>query len=336
MRPVRFLAAAFTTLLILSACSTSEAEPTELILITHDSFTLSDGVLEAFAADTGITVTVLNNGDAGAMVNQAILTKDNPVGDVMFGVDTTFLTRAVNAGIFVEYQSPLLSTVPDELEFSSAVTPIDVGDVCINYDKQLLGDTPPTSLQDLANPEFRGQLVVENPATSSPGLAFLLATIAEFGEGGWQDYWRSLVANDVLAVSGWEEAYWGEFTVGGGGDRSIVVSYASSPPAEVFYGELAEAPTASMASGCFRQVEYAGILKASRAAEALIDFLLSTTVQEDIPLSMFVFPANTEAALPDLFIQYTQMPTDPLTMDPEDIEEHRDRWIAEWTDIVLP
>ena len=336
MRPARFLAAAFTTLLILSACSTSEAEPTELILITHDSFVLSEGILGEFTADTGITVTVLNNGDAGAMVNQAILTKDNPVGDVMFGVDTTFLTRAVNAGIFVEYQSPLLSAVPDELEYSSAVTPIDVGDVCINYDKQLLGNSPPTSLQDLANPAFRGQLVVENPATSSPGLAFLLATISEFGEDGWQDYWRSLVANDVLAVSGWEEAYWGEFTIGGGGDRPIVVSYASSPPAEVFYGELDEAPTASMRSGCFRQVEYAGILQDSMAAEALIDFLLSITVQEDIPLSMFVFPANAEAVLPDLFVQYTEMPENPLTMNPEDIEAHRDRWIAEWTDIVLP
>lgn len=336
MRPARFLAAAFTTLLILSACSAPESEPTKLILVTHDSFALSEGILEEFTANTGIAVTVLSNGDAGAMVNQAILTKDNPVGDVMFGVDTTFLTRAVNAGIFVEYESPLLSVVPDELEFSSAVTPIDFGDVCINYDKRQLGDAPPTSLQDLANPAFFGQLVVENPATSSPGLAFLLATISEFGEDGWQDYWRSLVANDVLAVSGWEEAYWGEFTVGGGGDRPIVVSYASSPPAEVFYGELAEAPTASMTSGCFRQVEYAGILKASRAAEALIDFLLSTTVQEDIPFSMFVFPASTEADLPNLFVQYTQMPTDPLTMDPADIEAHRDRWIAEWTDIVLP
>jgi len=336
VRSARFLAAAFSTLLLLSACSAAETESAELVLVTHDSFSLSEGILEAFTADTGITVTVLNNGDAGAMVNQAILTKDNPVGDVMFGVDTTFLTRAVNAGIFVEYQSPLLSTVPDELEFSSAVTPIDVGDVCINYDKGLLGDAPPTSLADLADPAFKGQLVVENPATSSPGLAFLLATIAEFGEGGWQDYWRSLVANDVLAVSGWEEAYWGEFTVGGGGDRPIVVSYASSPPAEVFYGELTEAPTASMTSGCFRQVEYAGILKESRAAEALIDFLLSTTVQEDIPLSMFVFPANSEAALPDVFVQHAQTPSAPLVMNPEEIEEHRDRWIAEWTDIVLP
>ena len=336
MPKARFITIFTVLLLVMSACSSSSAEPTELTLVTHDSFVLSDGILEAFTAETGISVTVLNNGDAGAMVNQAILTADNPVADVLFGVDTTFLTRATQAGIFVEYESPELSRVNDDLKFSAAVTPIDVGDVCINYDKAFFGSNPPTSLDDLIDPAFSGQLVVQNPATSSPGLAFLLATISAYGEDGWHDYWQSLVDNDMLAVSGWEDAYWGEFTVGGGGDRPIVVSYASSPPAEVFFGGLTEAPTAVMTSGCFRQVEYAGILKGSKAAEALIDFLLSDTVQEDIPLSMFVFPASTTATLPDVFVQYAEVPTNPLVLSPSDIEENRDRWIAEWTDIVLP
>lgn len=336
MPKARFITIFTVLLLVASACSATAEEPTELTLVTHDSFALSDGVLEAFTAETGISITVLNNGDAGAMVNQAILTADNPVADVLFGVDTTFLTRAINADIFVDYESPALANVPDELEFSASVTPIDFGDVCINYDKAFFGDAPPASLDDLALPAFAGQLVVQNPATSSPGLAFLLATISAYGEDGWQSYWQALVDNDMLAVSGWEEAYWAEFTVGGGGDRPIVVSYASSPPAEVFYGELTEAPTAVMTAGCFRQVEYAGILKKSKAAEALIDFLLSDTVQEDIPLSMFVFPASTTAVLPGVFVQYAEIPAAPLVMSPAEIEENRNRWIAEWTDIVLP
>ncbi len=328
--------------LLLVACAggaetATTTPPTELVLLTHGSFVVSDSVWETFTAETGITVTVLQGGDAGEILSQAILTKDNPVADVIFGVDTTFLSRAVGAGIFRPYSSPHLEAVPDSLKAGEEVTPIDFGDVCINYDKAFYADgAPPASLSDLIDPAFSGHLVVENPATSSPGLAFLLATVAEFGDG-WEDYWRSLVANDVAVTSGWEEAYWGEFTVGGGGDRPLVVSYASSPPAEVIYADppITEAPTAVMEAGCFRQVEYAGILRSSTSAEALIDFMLGATFQEDIPLNMFVFPANSEAALPEEFITHTLVPALPLSMDPEEIELHRQEWIDRWTEIVL-
>ena len=225
------------------------------------------------------------------------------------------------------------------------MTPIDFGDVCVNYDKAAFGDLPaPETLDDLADPAYSGMLVVENPATSSPGLAFLLATIARFGETGaytWQDYWADLRANDVQVTRGWEEAYYGAFSGGAGtGDRPLVVSYASSPPAEVVFATepTDTAPTGVVADGCFRQVEYAGILAGTgnrEAAEALIDFMLSEAFQEDIPLSMFVFPANSTAALPDVFIEHAVVPAAPLTMDPADIEENRERWIDEWTSIIL-
>lgn len=336
-----WMATALGLLLISTACSTdtvtSTEAPTELTLLTHDSFLVSDSVWEEFTAQTGVTVTVLQGGDAGEILSQAIITKDNPVADVIFGIDTTFLSRATEAGILSPYTSPLLADVPDQLEAGDLVTPIDFGDVCINIDKAFYADaTPPQSLSDLTDPEFAGQLVVENPATSSPGLAFLLATIAEFGDG-WQDYWRALVANDVAVTSGWEEAYWGEFTVGGGGDRPLVVSYASSPPAEVIFADppIDKAPTAVMEDGCFRQVEYAGILRPSSSAEALIDFMLGMVFQEDIPLNMFVFPANEMAALPQPFIDHTLIPTAPLTLDPVEVEENRQEWIDAWTEIVL-
>lgn len=323
-------------------------EPVTIRLMTHDSFAVSDGIIEAFEAESGHNVELLAAGDTGSMVNQAILTKDNPIADVLFGIDNTFLGRALDEGLFVEYRSPLLETVPDALQAGPFVTPIDFGDVCLNYDiagLEAAGLEPPAELIDLTKPEYAGLLVVENPATSSPGLAFLLATVATFGEDGsytWQDFWGDLVANDVTVTSGWEDAYYGEFSGGsGGGDKPIVVSYASSPPAEVIFADPRPdtAPTGVVTASCFRQIEYAGILAGTEVAAAagqLIDYMLSVPFQEDIPLNMFVFPANQNAALPPEFIEFTEIPDDPVTLPPDRINENRDRWIDEWTKIVLP
>lgn len=322
-----------------------EATPETLTIIAHDSFAggVTDETFASFTSESGIEVEVLPAGDAGALVSQAILTKDNPVADVLFGIDDTFLSRGLDEDLFVPYESPLLDSVPDELELDPEhrVTPIDFGDVCLNYDKAAFADTPPpASLDDLTDPAYRGMLVVESPATSSPGLAFLLATIAAYGEEGWQGYWRELVANDVAVVPDWDTAYYAEFTRYGG-DRPIVVSYASSPPAEVIYAEtpLDEAPTGVVTDGCWRQIEFAGILAGTpypEAAGRLIDYLLSVELQETIPLSWFVFPANAEAELPEEFIRFTEIPEAPLRLDSADIDANRERWIDEWTGIVLP
>ena len=208
-------------------------------LITHDSFSVSEGTLEAFTEATGIEVLHQTAGDTGQMVAAAILTAGDPLGDVMFGVDNSFLQRTLNAGLFEAYQSSALVGVPDDLHFDpqNRVTPVDFGDVCINYWLDHFGDglPVPTTLDDLIDPVYADLLVVQNPETSSPGLAFLLATIAEYGDG-WESYWQALRNNGVLVTAGWEDAYWGAFAAGGG-ERSIVVSYASSPPAEVVYAD---------------------------------------------------------------------------------------------------
>lgn len=327
----------------LTACG--GAGPTELVVMSHDSFAagVTEDTFAAFTEETGIAVRVLPAGDAGAMVNQAILTRDAPLADVLFGVDDTFLSRALDASIFLPYESGLLGDVGDGLVLDPEhrVTPIDFGDVCVNYDRAAFAtNPPPAGLADLASPAYRDMLVVENPATSSPGLAFLLATVAEFGEEGWQDFWRGLVANGVKVVSDWDTAYYGEFTRYGG-ERPLVVSYASSPPAEVIFADPrpAEAPTGVVASGCYRQVEFAGILAGTEqagAAASLIDFLLEVEFQETIPLTWFVFPANRQASLPPEFVEHTSLPSRPVTFDPARIDEHRERWIEEWTRIVLP
>ncbi len=351
-RSVRFLAVLAVAAVVMAACGDDDAAPandaptTESItLVTHDSFAVTQSVLDQFEQDTGIHVDILQSGDAGAALNQAILTKGDPQGDVFFGVDNTFLSRALDEDLFVPYESPGLDGIDPALQLDPEhrVTPIDTGDVCLNVDTAALAaagvDTP--TLDDLTDPAYAGMLVVENPATSSPGLAFLLATIASYGQDGWQDYWRGLVANDVEVAAGWEEAYQGSFSgaAGSSGDRPIVVSYASSPAAEVIYAEepVDAAPTAAVAGSCYRQIEFAGVLAGTdheAAARRFIDFMLSPPFQADIPLSMFVYPV-TDVALPDEFVRYAARPEDPFQLDPDVVAQHRDEWIAEWTDIVL-
>ena len=314
---------------------------TTVTLMTHDSFWISDSVWESFTAQTGVQIEVLQVGDAGTMVSEAILTRDAPLADVMFGIDNIFLQRGLDADLFVPYESTNLAGVPAALQLDDAdrVTPISFGDVCINYwiDALPEGMDAPTSLEDLTDPGFAGELVVQSPETSSPGLAFLLATIA--GTDDWERYWADLVANDVAVSAGWEDAYYGEFTAGGG-DRSIVVSYASSPPAEVIFADppVDTAPTGVLLDSCFRQIEFAGVLHGTdnpAGAAALVDFMLTTTYQEDVPLNMFVFPALEAASLPPEFVAHTRIPTDPHLIDPEEIEANRDAWVDRWVEIVL-
>jgi thiamine transport system substrate-binding protein len=323
------------------------AESKNVVLVTHDSFVVSDDVKRAFERDSGLQLQILQTGDAGETLSKALLTAGNPQGDVLFGVDSNLLSRALEGDLFDAYEAAELAKIDAEyvLDPEHRVTPIDHGEVCLNYDETWFAErkiAPPKSLTELTLPRYEGLLVVQNPATSTPGLAFLLATIARYGEGDWKEYWRKLRANDVLVVDGWEEAYNVRFSgsVGSDGSRPIVVSYASSPPAEVIFRtpRPTKAPTAVLAESCFRQIEFAGVLRGASnpdGARELVDFLLSTRFQEDVPLSMYVFPVDPLAELPPEFYDFAVVPEKPLQLPPAKIEANRDRWIKEWTAIVL-
>jgi len=326
---------------------TAFSKPLEITVMTHDSFSVSKKVVAIFEKREQVKIRFLKAGDAGAALNQAILSKNNPLADVFYGVDNTFISRALKAGVFIAYPSPLLRHIPDELklDIQNRLLPVDFGDVCLNYDKkwfQKKGIQPPQDIAALVDPRYKNLTVVENPATSSPGLAFLMATVGRFGEQGYQEYWKKLTKNGVLVTKGWQEAYWGSFSAASKGNRPIVVSYASSPPAEVFYAKKkpAEAPTAAVTSpgSCFRQIEFVGILKGTKKlklAQKLIDFMLDTDFQEDIPLQMFVFPSNRKASLPQVFTKHTVTAEQPVMLAPERIATQRENWIETWTDIVL-
>lgn len=339
------LAVAMAVMAVACSGSTTEGEPETLTLIAHDSFAGTaeeSGAFEPFTAQTGIQIEIVAAGDAGSMVNQAILTKDNPLADVLFGVDDTFLSRALNEQIFSRHQTAAIEKVdPDLVDREFRVTPIDFGDVCINYDKAWFESTNtrvPSRIDDLTADVYAEHFTVEHPATSSPGLAFLLATIDRFGEDAWLEWWADMGEAGVKVVPDWDSAYYGDFTRYGG-DSSMVVSYASSPPAEVIFSDepIETAPTGVIEDGCYRQVEYAGVLRGSDhpdAAGRLIDFMLSIEFQETIPLKWFVFPVNQDADLPDEFLEHTSIPADPARFAASYIEQNRDRWIDEWIQVM--
>jgi len=332
-----------------SAEPSADAAAPTLVLASHDSFSVSEEVIRAFEAENNVSLQFLQMGDAGEMLNKLILAKDAPLADVVFGVDNTFLSRALNGDIFTPYESPELANIPDalKLDAENRLLPVDFGFVNINADAGWFADKGlplPETLEDLIKPEYAGLLVVQNPATSSPGLAFLLATIGHFGEEGYLDYWRALGENDVLISDSWSDAYFSNFTVGsdGAGDRPLAVSYSTSPPADVLYASDGRSEPASVninpPDGTFRQVEFIGILAGTEQqdlAEKLVDFILSQRFQEDMSLQMFVYPANANAQLPDLFTQFAETPVDPAQVAPPAIEANREEWIQGWTDVML-
>ncbi len=338
-------------------------DPGVVRVLTHDSFDLSPEVVAAFEERSGLEVEFVAGGDAVAMVNGAILTAGNPAADVLFGVDNNQLSAAVDAGLFEPYQPPDIDQLRDDvatvpgapagglaggLAGGGVVTPIDVGDVCVNIDRAYFSERGlalPETLDDLADPAYAGLLVVQNPATSSPGLAFLLATVAAFGDD-WPAYWERLVANDVAVADGWEEAYYGQFSGGSGeGTRPLVVSYATSPPAEVVFAAdydpanlPAEAPTGVATGTCYRQVEYAGVLAGASnpvGARQFIDFLFSPETQRDLPLTMFVVPARAGVELPPVFTRFSAQPTDVWSLPSDEVVAGRDEWVGRWRQIVL-
>jgi thiamine transport system substrate-binding protein len=330
-----------------TSSTTSSGASRNVVLVTHESFAVSDSVLAGFRKQTGISVKVLRSGDAGAAVNQAILTKGKPQGDVFFGVDNTFLSRALKENLFTTYDAKGASTIPAQfvLDPQHRVTPIDYGDVCVNYDKKYFAEKkldPPQTFADLAKPAYKNLLVTENAATSSPGLAFLLGSVANLGKDAAPAYWKQLQANGAEVVDGWEEAYNSRFSgaSSGKGDKPLVVSYATSPVAEVAFSKkkLTEAPTGVAAGTCFRQVEFAGLLSGARNSEngrKLIDFLISPPFQQDMPMQMFVSPVQPGTKVPEVFSTFAVKVDEPKTVSADDIAANREQWIKAWTQAMV-
>lgn len=351
MRIARIAVPAALAAATLTGCSTtphpaiasgSPSAEAEVTVLTHDSFAVPDAVVAQFEKDTGITVTFVAPGDAGSLTNKLILTKDAPLGDVAYGVDNTFASRAIAEGVFADYTSAAPAAKDAQryaVEGSHVLTAVDYSDVCLNYDVGYFADhhlAVPQTFDDLLKPEYKGLLSVTNPATSSPGLAFLLATIAAKGDA-WRDYWAGLVANDVRVTASWSDTYYTDFSAPNyGGDYPLVLSYASSPPSEVIDGEPT---TAALLDTCFRQVEYVGVLAGAKhpaAAQRVVDWMLSDAFQASVPENMYVYPVSGSVQVPAEWAAYAPLTQSPWTVDPAAIDANREQWIREWTQVVQP
>lgn len=309
-----------------------------VVLATHESFALPKKLVKRFETDTGYELEVRAAGDAGTLATKLSLTADNPIADAAFGIDNTFASRPLDEGAFAEVTPSV--TPPREYALADGgdrLVPIDSASVCVNVDTAWFdaeGIEAPQTLADLTDPAYAGLFVTPGASTSSPGMAFFLATVAEYGDD-WPAYWRDLLANGAKVVDGWEDAYYGDFTAGSEtGTRPIVVSYDSSPAFTVSDGATT---TAALLDTCFRQVEYAGVLAGADnppGAEALIDFLLSEEVQSALPEAMYVFPVMPGASVPAEWAEFAPQPTDPYEVTPEEIAANREQWLTEWTDLI--
>lgn len=320
-----------------TAAPSGPTESTTLTVVTHDSFALPDELKAKFAQESGYDVTYVAPGDTGALVNQLVLTKDAPLGDVAYGIDNTFASRADSEGVLIDYASPALPEASSQFSLPK-LTPIDFGDVCVNADLQWFerkGLPLPATLDDLTDAKYKDLLVLTNPATSSPGLAFMFATIATKGEDGYLDYWKALLANGAKVDSGWTEAYYTDFSgADGKGPRPLVLSYATSPAYTVADGK---STTVALLGTCFRQVEYAGVLHGAKnevGARKFIDFLLSPEVQAAIPANLYMYPVVQETPLPEEWAKFAPLSTTPAELSAADIGAHRDQWIREWTEAI--
>ena len=320
--------------------STNSWGQTEVRLAVHDSYDLPQPVMAAFERANDAKVSIIKMGDGNEMLNRLILTKNGaPLADAVFGLDNNTAAKAYAAGILAQKQPESVATVVP-LKYALAV---DYGFVTLNYDKKWVAEHRlplPKTLQDLAKPQYKNLMVTPNPATSTPALAFLLANIAELGEDGAFQWWAAMRQNGVKVTKGWSEAYYTEFSLNGG-SRPIMVGYASSPAAEVFYskGKL-RAPNMGnvfLKGGSYLQIEGAAVLNKAKQPELaakLVQYLQSPAVQQSVTTSMWVYPA-AKGTRHHAMITQMSVPRDAKMLPAETVNAKQKTWLARWVRTVL-
>lgn len=349
------LAVLAASTLLLAACGTSAEKPAETAkettqtetktggvvkVLAYDSLEFNDDLKVAFEKETGYTLELVQVGSGGELTNKLVLTKDNPEGDVAFGVDSISAYRAIKEGVFSE-ESVELSDAEKALMIADApgLVAFDQSDVCINADPAWFkekGLEVPASLDDLKDPKYKDLLVAMNPTSSSPGLAFFMATVAKY-EDGWKDYWVGLKDNGVKITKGWSDAFNTDFSAGEGkGDRPLMVSYGSSP-AWAVNEEVTESSIVSLPDTCFRQVEYVGVLKNAKNAAggaAFVKFVQKASTQEVFVGENYVHPVNPEVKLPEALAKFGKLADKPFTLDAKTISENQAKWLEDWSDLM--
>jgi len=325
-----------------------------LDILTYDASGLSDELLSDFTATTGYEINLIKTGDVGSILNIMAQTKDAPQADLMLGLDNTFLAQAIQMGLLQSHMSnhgELLDSV--KISYSGGLaTPFDHGYVCLNYDSAVVDGvnmSVPTSLWNLTEEEWKGKVAIPSPLSSSPGRAFLTATVDYFANDvdngtDYTDWWYEMEGNDLIITSGWSEAYethysggYGPWTDGHIGDANIVVSYCHSPGVEAFFGgNYTNSVALNLPRASFHQVEYTGIIAGAgdaQAAAAFIDYLLSEEVNANMPTQNSMYSVLKGQDLPetDGYRHHALIPEQPAEVTPTEIAEGLEDWLVEWS-----
>ncbi|MCK4247427.1 MAG: thiamine ABC transporter substrate-binding protein [Methanomicrobia archaeon] len=334
----RFAALLAITALVLAlaGCVSEEIEEDKLVIYTYDSFVSEWGIgpkiVPLFEEAYNCKVEIKAVGDAGDVLNRAIIEKNNPRADILIGIDNNSLSKALKNDILVPYTPKTIDVVPEQFIFDPTyhVVPFDYGYIAFVYDSEII--TPPQTFDELLDPKYKKAIILEDPRTSSPGAAFLLWTIAIYGEN-YLDFWEQLKPNILTITSGWDQAY-GMFT---SGEAPIVLSYATSPAYHVEYEDITRYKAFIPKDGGYLQIEGAGIVKNcahKELAEKFIDWMLTEDFQREIPLTQWMFPVNSNVELPASF-DYAVKPDKILYLDSEEIAENLDRWIKNWAELMI-
>ncbi|WP_048146675.1 thiamine ABC transporter substrate-binding protein [Pyrococcus abyssi] len=314
----------------------TKVENKELTVYAYDSleYWLKE-VIPEFEKEYNAKVNLVLVGSTGELVNRLILEKDNPKADVVVGIDNTFLAKAIEADVLEPYKPKNADVIPEwiikSFDPEFRLTPFDYGFLAFNYRTDLVKE-PPKSLEDLTKPEWRGKIIIEDPRTSSPGLAFMLWTIAVYKDK-WLEYWAKLRDNEIQIVKGWSAA-WGAFSEG---EYPVVLSYATSPAATVYYDNKTNVRAIEFKEGNFLQIEGAGIVKGTKnkeLAEKFIEFLISEKAQEKLPTTQWMYPVNKNVKLPEVY-KYALKVEKPVTIDPKEVQENLNKWLKQWEEVVV-
>ncbi|MBJ23765.1 MAG: hypothetical protein CMB64_03760 [Euryarchaeota archaeon] len=331
----------------------SESNETELVIATYDVYALTDEMIGDFENQTGITVSMIKLDDAGSVLDYLIQNKGTETIDLAIGLDNTYLQTAIKQGVLTEHLANNLDNISQDALApynGPFAVPFDMGHVCLNYDSSIVDGqnmTVPTSLWNLTEEEWRGKVAIPSPITSSPGRAFMLATLDYFNSLGestseFEEWWSAMEENDVIITSGWSEAYethytggYGEYEAGYVGDAHITVSYCHSPGVESWYnGNWTKSAALNLPKTSFFQVEYiSSVMGGDQQSSALfIEFLLSEDINSNMPVQNSMYSVLEGFDLPEEngYLFHSIIPNEPSEISMIEIEENMESWLLLW------
>jgi thiamine transport system substrate-binding protein len=321
MRRILFLA-----MLIFSLISFSS-----LTVYTYESMGwIEDSVIPEFENMYGVDVKVIKLGDGGNVLSRIKLENKNPKADVVIGLDQSLTVDAVKNDLLIPYKPINASNIENQnIIFNQdfSVTPYDYGAIAIIYDPERLNTTPKT-FEDLT--KMDKSLIIQDPRSSSTGQAFLLWTIAAYGDD-WKDFWKDLKSAILTVTTGWTDSF-SKFEAG---EAPMMVSYATDGAYSYEYYKSTKYKALIPEEGGYVQIEGAGIVKGTKneeLAKRFIEFLLMDEFQREVPLNQWMFPV-TNVELPESY-EYSLKPEKILTIESEEIADNLDKWLNEWEEIM--